>query len=166
MFGPMPILPKTLDSKPNLSTLMVEKTKTLFATHHIELSAATVTPDQACRAINNWLVKTFAREWGLVASAVSTHDIPHGPKDPFANDPFPSMPMDNESEKSICSDSMRHSPSVETVSSVDDDEDHHHQHNVVPSIAPGNIRHLPGTKTGLGSPHDASRTTTASRKQP
>ena len=83
--------PKLLDSKPNLSTLIVEKTKTLFATHHIELSAAAVTPDQVRRAINNWLVKTFAREWRIVASAFSPTDFPHDSKHPFEpdpNDPF------------------------------------------------------------------------------
>src|SRR5277367_4587213 len=78
---------KTLDGKPNLSTLIVEKSKTLFATHHIELSAATVTPDQVRRAINNWLVKTFAREWRIVSSAFSPTDFPHGSIHTFEPDP-------------------------------------------------------------------------------
>ena len=91
------------------------------------------------------------------------------PSSPFAksirhaNGERNGSPMDDESEKSICSDSMRHSPSVETVSSEDDDDDD--QHNVVPSVAPVNIRDQPRTETELGSPHDASRTTTASHKQ-
>src|SRR5277367_2049841 len=68
-------------------TLILEKTKTLFATHHIELSAATVTPDQIRCAINNWLVKTFACEWRIVASAFSPNYFPHGPKHPFEPDP-------------------------------------------------------------------------------
>jgi len=71
--------------------------------------------------------------------------------------------MDNESEKSICADSMRHSHSVETVSSSDDDHD---ERNEVPSVVPTNIRHQPRRKTGLGSPDNAARTTNASRKQP
>ena len=75
---------QTLNGKPNLSTLIVGKTKNPFC--H-PFSVATVTSDQIRRAINDWLVKTFAREWRLVALAFSTNDVPHGPKDPFEPDP-------------------------------------------------------------------------------
>jgi hypothetical protein len=103
-------------------------------------------------------IRTEIRHKGGYPSSPFAKSIRH------ANGERNGSPMDNESEKSICSDSLRHSPSVETVSSSEDDDDD--EHNVVPPVAPVNIRHQPRTETELGSPHDASRTTTASHKQP
>jgi hypothetical protein len=70
------------------STLIVETTKTLFATHHIELPPAPeITPDQVRCAINTWLIKTFAREWSIVASGYLPTTFPHDSKDAFKPDP-------------------------------------------------------------------------------
>jgi len=65
---------------------MVVHTRTLFATHHIDLPAGNVTPDQVRRAINEWLLKTFEREWQIVASGVDESHVPHGSTDPFEPD--------------------------------------------------------------------------------
>jgi hypothetical protein len=67
--------------------LIVAKTKALFTSHHIDLPAGEVTPDQVRLAINEWLVKTFKREWQIMASTFPTSHFPHGAKDPFKPDP-------------------------------------------------------------------------------
>jgi hypothetical protein len=65
---------------------MVVHARTLFSTHHIDLPAGNVTPDQVRQAINEWLLKTFEREWKIVASGVDELHVPHGPTDPFEPD--------------------------------------------------------------------------------
>jgi hypothetical protein len=66
---------------------MVETTQTLFATHHIDLPPTPdITPEQVRRAINTWLVKTFAREWSVAASEYPPTIFPHDAKDPFTSD--------------------------------------------------------------------------------
>jgi hypothetical protein len=69
-----------------LSVLMVAHSRTLFATHHIQLPAAKVTPEQVRRAINEWVTKTFEREWRIVASGLPEGLVPHGATDPFEPD--------------------------------------------------------------------------------
>lgn len=66
--------------------MVVEHTKTLFSSHHVDLPAGDVTPDQVRQAINEWLVKTFEREWRIAASAVDPMHVPHGPMDRFEPD--------------------------------------------------------------------------------
>jgi hypothetical protein len=139
-----------------------------------EISAMTHKNAPLDQCLDEWIVGLWVEwcRWRVPAIRAEIRHKGGYPSSPFAksirhaNGERNGSPMDNESEKSICSDSMRHSPSVETVSSEDDDDDDDDQHNVVPSVSPADIRHQPGRKTGLGSPHDAARTTTASRKQP
>jgi len=67
---------------------MVDATKTLFSSHHIELPMTPeITPEQVRRAINNWLVKTFAHEWSIAASGYPPTAFPHGAEDAFSSDP-------------------------------------------------------------------------------
>ena len=67
---------------------MVDETIILFANHHIELPLTPmITPEQIRHAINTWLVKTFAREWSIIASGYSLNAFPHGAKDAFSSDP-------------------------------------------------------------------------------
>jgi hypothetical protein len=136
---------------------------------HLANMHENVTMDQC---LDEWIEGLWV-EWCRWRVSAIRAEIRHKggyPSSPFAksirhaNGEPNEDPMDNESEKSICSDSMRHSPSVETVSSEDDDDDD--QHNVVPSVVPVNTRQQPKRKTVLGSPDDAARMTTASRKQP
>src|SRR2546423_14652805 len=69
-------------------TLMVDATKTLFATHHIQLPLTLeITPEQVRCAINTWLVKTFAREWSIAALGYPPTTFPHSAKDTFESDP-------------------------------------------------------------------------------
>jgi hypothetical protein len=62
---------------------MVALTRSRFAAHHIDVPAGHVTPDIVLRAINAWLLKTFEREWQIVASGIDPERIPHGGTDPF-----------------------------------------------------------------------------------
>lgn len=72
--------------------------RTLFETHHIDLPAGNVTPEQVRRAINEWILKTFQREWRVVASGLPEGFVPHDATDPFEpdqdnpDDPLRSLP--------------------------------------------------------------------------
>ena len=74
---------------------MVDASKTILASHHIELPlTGEITPDEVRRAINSWLVKTFAREWTIAASGYPSVAFPHGAKDAFTpdtDDPLPPL---------------------------------------------------------------------------
>jgi hypothetical protein len=65
---------------------MVAHSRTLFATHHIELPATKITPERVRQSINEWVMKTFEREWRIVASGFPEGLVPHGATDPFEPD--------------------------------------------------------------------------------
>jgi len=64
----------------------VAGTRTLFAAHYIDLPAGNVTPEQVRQAINEWVLKTFEREWRVVASGLPGDSVPHEATDPFEPD--------------------------------------------------------------------------------
>ena len=91
--------PKQLNGMLSLPCLTdVAGTRTLFAAHYINLPAGNVTPEQVRQAINEWVSKTFEREWRVIASGLLEDSVSHESTDPFEpdendpDDPLRSLP--------------------------------------------------------------------------
>lgn len=69
-----------------------DHTRLLFDLHHVPLRGTTATPFAVLGALNEWVFRTFEREWRIEASHLPHGHIAHGSLDRF--DPDPDNPDD------------------------------------------------------------------------
>ena len=72
--------------------LTEDHTRLLFDLHHVPLRDAKATPFAVLAALNEWVFRTFEREWRIEASDLPLDYIAHGSLDRF--DPDPDNPDD------------------------------------------------------------------------